>query len=113
MAINNPVTKEALAVYFGTLGSWISLHTGDPSTTGANEATGGSYARKQTTWAAGSADGIITGSEVTIDVAAGTYTWGAIWSAQSAGTFIEKFAISSTAYTGPGQMKVTPTVTVT
>lgn len=116
MAINNPTTKETVALAFSGIGSWVSLHTGDPGTTGANEATGAPYARKQTVWTGGTADGVVNGSEVTIDVPAGTYTWAAIWKTQ-AGTaatdFVEKVAISSTAYTGAGQMKVTPKVTVT
>lgn len=113
MAITNSTTKEALAVYFGTLGAYISLHTGDPSTTGTLEASGGGYARKQTTWTGGTADGIVTGSGVTIDAPAGTWAWAGIWNAASGGTFIEKFAINSTILSSPGQIVVTPTITVT
>lgn len=113
MAIAVNATKESVALAYTGLGSWISLHTADPGTTGASEATGGAYARKQTTWTGGASDGIVNGSEVTIDVAAGTYAWAGIWSAASGGTFIDKVAVSSTAFTGAGQMKVTPTVTVT
>lgn len=66
-----------------------SLHTGDPSTTGANEATGGSpaYARKAITWAAASAGQVATSAALTFDVAAGTYSHIGLWSAITAGTF--------------------------
>jgi hypothetical protein len=103
-------TKELVAGYVTGLGDYISLHTGDPSTTGANEATGGSpaYARKQTTWSAGSSDGIYTGTEVSIDVPAGTYTYAGVWSAVSGGTFRGSQAITSATYGGQTVVKVTP-----
>lgn len=113
MAFTN-ASKEAAADAVTDLGTWISLHTADPSTTGANETSGGSpaYARKQTTWSAGASDGSITGSQVTIDVAAGTYTHMGVWSASTAGTFVTGFALSSSATLGAqGQVLVTPTIT--
>lgn len=65
MAFTN-ATKEAAALAVTGLGNWISLHTADPATTGTGEATGGSpaYARKQTTWSGGAADGSVPGSAV-------------------------------------------------
>ena len=109
-------TKETAATSVTATGSWISLHTGDPSTTGANEATGGSpaYARKQTTWTAGSSDGVVNGSAVSIDVPAGTYTYAGVWSASTAGTFVGGFALSSSTGALPGQavVAVTPSITV-
>ena len=93
------------------LGSWISAHTGDPSTTGANEVTGGSYARKQTTWGSALA-GDQTGSQVSIDIPAGTTVthWG-IWSASSGGTFRGGFDVSpSEGFGAAGVLNVTPTV---
>lgn len=108
MAIAVQATRTALAAAYVALGAYISLHTADPGTTGTNEATGGSpaYARKQTTWS-GSTD-TRTGSEVTIDVAAGTYTYAGIWSAATSGTFVDKIAITSTTLSAQGQIKVTP-----
>lgn len=105
-------TKEAAAVEVSTLGTWISLHTADPGTTGSSEASGGSpaYARKQTTWSAGAADGSVPGSEFTIDVAAGTYTHFGLWSAASGGTFVGGGTITSTTLGAQGQIKVTPTI---
>ncbi len=108
-------TKETAALAVTALGGYISLHTGDPSTTGANEATGGSpaYARKLTTWTGGGSDGVVAGSEVTIDLAAGTYTHFGVWTAVSAGTFIGGGSITSTTLGAQGQIKVTPTFTQT
>lgn len=68
---------------------FVSLHTGDPSTTGANEATGGSpaYARKAVTWAAASAGTRASSATITFDVPAGTYYHIGFHSAVTAGTY--------------------------
>lgn len=96
MTIAVPATKEALADAFVALGSWLSMHTGNPGITGANEATGGGYARKQTTWVADTTDdGVRTGSTVEFDVPAGTYTHVGLWSASSAGAFVDYYDLPS------------------
>jgi hypothetical protein len=92
----------------------LSLHTASPSTTGANEATGGSpaYARKSVTFNAAGAIGPLGGtlqpattgvawsSEVTFDVPAGTYShWGG-WSASTAGTYRQGNTLSSSQVPG-------------
>lgn len=66
-----------------------SLHTGYPSTTGANEATGGSpaYARKAKTWNAAASGNLDDSDTPVFDVPAGTYSWVGFWSALSAGTY--------------------------
>ena len=107
-------TKEALADAEIALGTWISLHTATPGTTGASEATGGSpaYSRQQTTWSADTTDdGIRAGTQVTIDLAAGTYTHFGLWTAATAGTYIDGGTITSTFLGAQGQIKVTPTYT--
>ena len=108
------LSKETAADAIIALGSYVSLHTGDPSTTGANEATGGSpaYARQQTTWSADTTDdGVRAGTQVTIDLPAGTYTHFGLWSAATGGTFVGGGTITSTTLAGQGQIKVTPTYT--
>lgn len=109
-------TKETSALAATGLGSWISLHTADPGTAGTNEATGGSpaYARKQTTWAAGSADGVVNGSAVSFDVPAGSYSHIGVWSAATSGTFVGGFALSTSTGALPGQavVAVTPSISV-
>lgn len=115
MAIAVNTTKEALATAYTVQGAYISLHTGDPGSTGASEAAGGTpaYARKATAWTGGGADGIATGSQVTIDVAPGTYSWAGIWTAATGGTFVDKVAITSTTLGAQGQILLTPTITIT
>ena len=108
MALTNNATKEALAESFGDLGNWIAVYTSG----GTTEASGGSYARKQTTWAAGATDGVITGSQVEIDLPAGTYTHIGVFAASSGGTVIEKTSVTSTEFGAPGKFLVTPVFTV-
>lgn len=110
-------TRETAAQSITALGTWHSLHTGDPSTTGANEASGGSpaYARKQTTWTNGSTDGSVAGSTVTFDVPAGTYLWLGLWSASTGGTFIGAKQINGTTgvtLSAQGTLAINPTVSV-
>lgn len=96
MAIATTGQKNTLASAYAAAGSWVSLHTGTPGSTGASEATGGSpaYARKQTTWGSASG-GAITGSSVTFDVPLGTYSHWGLWTASSGGTFLDGGALSS------------------
>lgn len=65
-----------------------SLHTAY-STTGTNEATGGSpaYARKATTFSAASGGSKALTTGITFDVPAGTYAWVGGWDASTAGNF--------------------------
>ena len=113
MAIPNS-THQALSNAFAALGSWISLHTGaGAGTTGANEATGGGYARQQTTWTPGTT-GVNNGTVVNVPCAAGTYTEGGIFSASTSGTFVGSgpFASGSVVVSGTGaSISVTPSVT--
>lgn len=91
----------------------ISLHTGNPGSTGASEASGGSpaYARKALSF--GSATGGATeATEVTFDVPAGTYTHFGCWSAGTGGTFRGGGALAaSQTLSGQGTVKVTLTLT--
>lgn len=108
-------TKESAALAVTSLGSYISLHTSDPGTTGTGEVTGGSpaYARKQTTWTGGAADGSVSGSQVTFDAPAGTFGFIGIWTAATGGTFVGGFALSASVTLGAqGQVLVTPTVSI-
>ena len=96
-----------------TAATYISLHTADPSTSGANEVTGGTYSREQTTWGAAS-NGSRVGSQVTFDVPAGTTVthWG-IWSAATGGTFHYGGTLdASETFGSAGTLLHTPTITV-
>lgn len=113
MTYNN-TSKDVALDAIGAAATWISLHTADPGTTGANEVVGGAYARVQTTWAAAAASSK-TGSQVTINVPAGaTVTHWAAWSASSGGTEYEGGALpASETYGGAGTYQLTPTLTAT
>ena len=95
---------------------YISLHTADPSTTGASESTGGSpaYARKLAVWGA-SASGTSTAAELTFDLPASTVTHFGTWSALTAGTFRGGNALTggSQVFTAQGQLKLTVSLPVT
>lgn len=83
-------TRDGMLNALDTLATHASLHTADPSTTGASEVTGGSpaYARKAITWAAASGASKTLSAAVTFDVPGGTtVTHCGAWSASTAGTF--------------------------
>lgn len=110
MAISVPSTRQAMIDVLKTSGTYLSLHTADPTTTGGSEVSGGSpaYARKQTTWTSGTT-GTLSGTEVTFDCPAATVTHVGLWSAASGGTFIAGQALSSSIVLGAqGQVKITP-----
>ena len=90
----------------------VSLHSADPSGTGASEISGGTYARQATTWAAGSG-GSKAGSQVTFDIPAGTtITHFGVWT--SGGTFRYGAALTtSETFNGAGTYEFTPTFQVT
>ena len=90
--------------------TYISAHTADPGTGGANEVAGGTYARQQTTWAAASG-GSRTGSQVSIPIPASTTVthWG-LWSAATAGTFYGSYDMADETFSAGGNLLVTPTV---
>jgi hypothetical protein len=116
MAIAVGATRQNLATRYGTLGNYVGVATGAPGTsaTPSNEATGGApaYARKQTTWSDG-ANGVINGTAVTIDVAAGTYTHILLASAVSGATQIDNADVTDVVMSAQGQIVVTPTYTQT
>ena len=69
--------------------AYISLHTGDPSTTGANEVSGGTYVRVAVTWSPSVAGGPASNAgALTINIPASTtVSYFGIWSASSSGTY--------------------------
>lgn len=78
-----------------------SLHTAY-SSTGANEAAGGSpaYARKALTWAVAVVGPPTTkalSAGVTFDVAAGTYGWLGLWTLVTGGTFLGMLPLGAAA----------------
>jgi hypothetical protein len=113
MGIPN-ATHQAASDAIAALGTYISVHTGAAGTTGASEASGGSYGRVATSWTP-NGTGTNTGSQVNIPVAAGTYVEGGIWSAVSSGTFraSNAFAGGNVVVSGTGaSINVTPGIVV-
>lgn len=89
--------KNVMLDALGAVAVYASLHTADPGTTGASEATGGSpaYARKSITWNAAASGNLDNNANPTFDVPAGTYTHFGLWSASTAGTFYGGGALSA------------------
>lgn len=108
-------THQVASNAVAAMGNWIGLHTGaGGGTTGANEASGAPYARQQISgaWSPGTT-GINTAAPVPVPCAAGTYTEGSIWSAQTGGTFVgsNPFAGGNVIVSGTNaSILVTPTV---
>ncbi|KDE14267.1 hypothetical protein [Rhodococcus aetherivorans] len=111
MAKFTDATRESLATHLSSLGAVLSLHTADPGTTGGSEASGGSYARKTTTWTPGASDGSVAGSEVEFDVPAGTFTHIGCWNTAGT-TFLWSQSITSATFGAAAKLRVTPTLNV-
>lgn len=70
------------------LAAYVSLHSASPSTTGANEMSGGSYARQACSWNAASGGAKTNSSSLTFTTAGSTaVTHFGTFSASSAGTY--------------------------
>jgi hypothetical protein len=113
-AYSAPATLNAAGTEVITTlnGKYISLHSASPGTTGANEISGGSYARVATTWGSESG-GVSLGSAVTINVPASTtIAYFGIWTAATAGTYVDGGVLtSSETYGSAGTYVLTPTYT--
>lgn len=93
MAIVVPATRAALAEAYGDLALFASLHSADPGETGTGEIA---IARQALTWGPGVEDGEILSDYVTFPVAAPVIaTHVGIWSASTAGTFIDSLEIDA------------------
>lgn len=109
-------TLNTLATDYITLGSWVGLATASPGPTASptGEASSGSpaYARVNTTWGTVSG-GASTGSAVTINVSAATYTYMLLASNSSGANMVDNVSITSVVMGAQGQIVVTPTYTQT
>jgi len=101
-------TTEANQALVTTGWSYVSLHTGDPSTTGANEVTGGSYARVAVTWNSPSSGSVTQSNALSINLPASTTaSYFGVWSASSSGTYYIGGALSPSITTGTSAGVVT------
>ncbi len=108
VAATRQVLADAYKTLTGTSSVYVSLHTADPGSTGASEASGGSYARVQGTWTSGTG-GALTMPELTFNAPGATFTYVGLWSASSGGTFYDKAALSpNITLSSAGTVKVTP-----
>lgn len=100
--------KNLMAERFRTEVTHVSLHSGDPGGTGANEISGGSpaYARKAETFAAAVAGETEFATDVTFDVPAVTVAHVGYWTAVTAGTFLGSDPVTPEVFAAQGQYKV-------
>jgi hypothetical protein len=110
---NVAATADVIVTDYKALGNWISLHNGNPGSTStpANEASGGSpaYARQSTTWTV--AGSTATGSSVTFNVPAGTYSYMGLCSASSGNTMVDWAPITPQVITAQNTITITPLAT--
>lgn len=101
-----------------TAATHVSLHTDDPGTTGADEVTGGSYARQAVTWGAASGGSKTNSSALTFSIPAGTtITHVGLWTASTNGTFLgggpldspQSYPTGGTYTINPGDLEATLT----
>lgn len=93
------------ATLLGTMtsGAYLSLHTADPGATGANEVTGGSYARLACAITVTNKTATNDAAEDFTGMPAATVTHVGIWSASSGGTFRFGGALTSSQAVLAGQ----------
>lgn len=99
--------RELLALAYAAEANEVSIHDGDPGTTGANELAGST--RQPLTWTAGTEDGQVVADQVTFVIPDGTLlTHVGIWSTD--GTYRDSRANEVDFDTG-GQYSITLTYT--
>ncbi|WP_022699291.1 phage tail fiber protein [Euryhalocaulis caribicus] len=88
-------------------GLHLSLHTGDPGSTGANEVTGGSYARQPAAFdAADAGSRALSGDETFAVPGSTTVTHVGIFDALTDGNFLGVIDTTDEAFAADGQMVV-------
>lgn len=106
MALTNNALNPMLDA-LTALAGYVSLHTGNPSTNGANEVSGGSYARKAIAWSSASGGSASQSGTSVIDVPGSTtVTYVGLWSAASGGTFYGSASIPSETFGSAGTLTV-------
>lgn len=86
------------ATAFSVTTVYVSLHTGDPGLTGANEASGGAgpYARQSSSWAAAAARSVSNDAAINyVGMPASTITHVGLWDAVSGGNFLAGGALTT------------------
>lgn len=114
MAGYTPTAETTAITAVKGAATFISLHTGDPGTSGALEVSGGTYARVATTWGTVTS-GSVTGSAVVINVPAGiTITYWGLSTAITGGSFyFGGLLAASETFGSAGTYSLTPTLNAT
>ena len=102
--------KNLMLDAFGAAATHLSLHTGNPGSTGASEVTGGSpaYARKAAQWAAASGGSKALSNAPLFDVPAQTtITHVGVWDSATAGRFLGYIDTTDEAFAAQGTYQVT------
>lgn len=109
MAISTTTEKNSLATKYGADAPYAALFTSAPSGgTPGTEVTGSGYARQALSWGAAS-NGVITAS-ASFTVPSGQTVLGAgLYSAVSAGTYVDGGSLTS--FAGPGTYTLSVTYT--
>jgi hypothetical protein len=96
VTLTGTITTLTVSAYVFTMAQWASLHTASPGQTGANEASGGSYARQSVTLGiAASGVKASTNSQTFTAMPSVTITHQGYWSAVSGGSWNGGTALGS------------------
>lgn len=106
MALTNGLFNTALDAMAGDAVS-VSLHSSNPDPTGANELTGGTYARQTPTWGAASGGTVSITSDLVFDVPGGsTVAYVGLW--DTGGSWLGSIQLTdSESFAADGQFTVT------
>lgn len=102
--------KKLMLDGFSPSAVFVSLHTGDPGTTGANELTGGTpaYIRKAITWNAVSSGNLDSSNTPVFDIPGSTtISHLGYWSAETNGTYYASSDITDEVYAAQGTYDLT------
>ena len=102
-------SKNLMLDALAAVAVFVSLHTGDPSTTGANEVTGGTpaYARKAITWNAAASGSLDSSNAPEFDVPVCTVVYVGFFSASASGTFYGSDEVTNEAFAAQGTYTLT------
>lgn len=90
MGISNYLENVLLdTVFNGAADPFISVHTGDPGETGANEHTGGTYIRQQAAFGAAASGAVTNSADIEfLGIPAATITHIGVWEDETVGNFL-------------------------
>jgi len=113
MSISNYLENKILDKVFSNTDftvttAYVSLHTGDPGETGADEAAGGSYARQSAAFDASASGATANAADITFTaMPTATITHIGVWDASTTGNFLWGGAASaSKALTSGDEYKI-------